>query len=210
MTVSNDLRACSSALFVMAERTPRVKKYRDVLETVISGAMDFIAKTADGAQPTKTADIGEATSNFTSHEQQAVQSLLGLSSAPQTDSHINTVSGASPVPQIPEQPNQQPGPPANSWQQMSLQEPLPHQLLQADINDWPMEPLFDFRWQNDQITDEFLSTPLQANGDWQTSNIISNFAPPPPLDNVWAGDRHGLHMINQLLSLDTNEATLPP
>jgi len=29
--VSNDLRACSSALFVMAERTPVVKKYRDAL-----------------------------------------------------------------------------------------------------------------------------------------------------------------------------------
>ncbi|PQE05191.1 C6 transcription factor protein [Rutstroemia sp. NJR-2017a BBW] len=43
-TVSNDLRACSSALFVMAERTPVVKKYRDALETVISATMDFISR----------------------------------------------------------------------------------------------------------------------------------------------------------------------
>ncbi len=43
-TVSNDLRACSSALFVMAERTPVVKKYRDALENVISATMDFLAK----------------------------------------------------------------------------------------------------------------------------------------------------------------------
>ncbi|KAG9240678.1 putative Zn(II)2Cys6 transcription factor [Calycina marina] len=41
--VSNDLRACSSALFVMAERTPVVKKYRDALETVISATMEFLA-----------------------------------------------------------------------------------------------------------------------------------------------------------------------
>lgn len=44
-TVSNDLRACSSALFVMAERTPSVKKYRDALESVISATMDHMSKT---------------------------------------------------------------------------------------------------------------------------------------------------------------------
>lgn len=44
-TVSNDLRACSSALFVMAERTPVVKKYRDALENVIGATMDFLART---------------------------------------------------------------------------------------------------------------------------------------------------------------------
>ncbi|KAH6713972.1 fungal-specific transcription factor domain-containing protein [Leptodontidium sp. MPI-SDFR-AT-0119] len=42
-TVSNDLRACSSALFVMAERTPVVKKYRDALENVIGATMEFLA-----------------------------------------------------------------------------------------------------------------------------------------------------------------------
>ena len=43
-TVSNDIRACSSALFVMAERTPVVKKYRDALENVISATMEFLAR----------------------------------------------------------------------------------------------------------------------------------------------------------------------
>ena len=42
-TVSNDLRACSSALFVIAERTPVVKKYRDALETVTGATMEFLA-----------------------------------------------------------------------------------------------------------------------------------------------------------------------
>jgi len=43
-SVSNDLRACSSALFVMAERTPVVKKYRDALENVIGATMEFLAQ----------------------------------------------------------------------------------------------------------------------------------------------------------------------
>jgi len=43
-TVSNDIRACSSALFVMAERTPVVKKYRDALENVIGATMEFLAR----------------------------------------------------------------------------------------------------------------------------------------------------------------------
>ncbi|KAM3079595.1 hypothetical protein ACMFMG_006010 [Clarireedia jacksonii] len=51
-TVSNDLRACSSALFVMAERTPVVKKYRDALETVISATMDFISRVPDSSPAT--------------------------------------------------------------------------------------------------------------------------------------------------------------
>ncbi|KAL3447845.1 fungal-specific transcription factor domain-containing protein [Aspergillus insuetus] len=43
MTVSNDLRACSSALFVMAERHPSVRKYRDALETTINRVMDYVS-----------------------------------------------------------------------------------------------------------------------------------------------------------------------
>ncbi|KAL4949237.1 fungal-specific transcription factor domain-containing protein [Aspergillus filifer] len=41
-SVSNDLRACSSALFVMAERHPSVRKYRDALETAITRVMDYV------------------------------------------------------------------------------------------------------------------------------------------------------------------------
>ncbi|PYH94539.1 hypothetical protein BO71DRAFT_475767 [Aspergillus ellipticus CBS 707.79] len=42
VVVSNDLRACSSALFVMAERNASLKKYRDGLETIINRAMEFV------------------------------------------------------------------------------------------------------------------------------------------------------------------------
>ncbi|KAK1142411.1 hypothetical protein N8T08_007963 [Aspergillus melleus] len=40
--VSNDLRAASSALFVMAERDSNLKKYRDALEALITRTMDFV------------------------------------------------------------------------------------------------------------------------------------------------------------------------
>lgn len=42
ISAANDLRACSSALFVMAERDPKLKKYRDGLETLINRAMDHV------------------------------------------------------------------------------------------------------------------------------------------------------------------------
>lgn len=47
--MSNDLRACSSALFAKAERTPAVKKYRDALENVIGATMEFLARVPDSA-----------------------------------------------------------------------------------------------------------------------------------------------------------------
>ncbi|PYH28244.1 Zn(II)2Cys6 transcription factor [Aspergillus neoniger CBS 115656] len=42
VAVSNDLRACSSALFVMAERNPSLKKYRDGLEMIINRVMEYV------------------------------------------------------------------------------------------------------------------------------------------------------------------------
>ncbi|KAL2802939.1 fungal-specific transcription factor domain-containing protein [Aspergillus granulosus] len=41
-SVANDLRACSSAIFVMAERIPNFRKPRDDLENMINRAMDFV------------------------------------------------------------------------------------------------------------------------------------------------------------------------
>ncbi|KAE9380683.1 hypothetical protein N431DRAFT_540260 [Stipitochalara longipes BDJ] len=59
VTVSNDLRACSSALFVMAERTPVVKKYRDALENVMNATMEFLARAPvdPNQDPTLTSPI---------------------------------------------------------------------------------------------------------------------------------------------------------
>jgi hypothetical protein len=81
-SVSNDLRACSSALFVMAERTPVVKKYRDALENVIGATMEFVAQvpvqdhtlTTSPSQTHATpqpADINASSPSFTSAAQES-------------------------------------------------------------------------------------------------------------------------------------------
>ncbi|KAE8380245.1 fungal-specific transcription factor domain-containing protein [Aspergillus bertholletiae] len=44
--VANDLRACSSAMFVMAERNSSFRKYRDDLENMINRAMAFVDETS--------------------------------------------------------------------------------------------------------------------------------------------------------------------
>jgi hypothetical protein len=83
-TVSNDLRACSSALFVMAERTPVVKKYRDALENVIGATMEFLAR---APQPNSAE---ETTSGGTPAQV--------LSSAAQTPQHkVRDLSGLPPL-----------------------------------------------------------------------------------------------------------------
>lgn len=40
--ISNDLRACSSALFLTAERNPNLKQHRDGLEDIINKTMEFV------------------------------------------------------------------------------------------------------------------------------------------------------------------------
>ncbi|KAJ5689709.1 hypothetical protein N7462_004101 [Penicillium macrosclerotiorum] len=73
-TVSNDLRACSSALFVMAERNSRVKSYRDYLESIINRAMDFVQEWSE------TQKLGEKnTSDFRLSESN--QTVQGTASA---------------------------------------------------------------------------------------------------------------------------------
>ncbi|KAL4927992.1 transcription factor domain-containing protein [Aspergillus undulatus] len=55
ISVSNDLRVCSSALFVMAERHPSVRKYRDALETAINRAMDYVSDAQQNQNHPETA-----------------------------------------------------------------------------------------------------------------------------------------------------------
>ncbi|RDW85575.1 hypothetical protein BP5796_03900 [Coleophoma crateriformis] len=110
-TVSNDLRACSSALFVMAERTPVVKKYRDALETVIGATMEFMARGPSSTpgpgsnpklhSPTMTtkktqqsqlslptpASTVDGHTHFTSAQESYVRSSGGQGETPQNDSY---------------------------------------------------------------------------------------------------------------------------
>ncbi|KAJ5939472.1 hypothetical protein N7466_002606 [Penicillium verhagenii] len=63
--VSNDIRACSSTLCVMAERNPRLKKYRDGLEIIINRAMEYVE---DAYQANRDED-GICSSMATGNEQ---------------------------------------------------------------------------------------------------------------------------------------------
>ncbi|KAJ5811764.1 hypothetical protein N7474_008065 [Penicillium riverlandense] len=71
-TVSNDLRACSSAIFMMAERNPKLKKHRDGLETIINRAMEFVEESANTRSaseqglPTQGRSTGEQPMHHTS------------------------------------------------------------------------------------------------------------------------------------------------
>ncbi|KAL3478532.1 fungal-specific transcription factor domain-containing protein [Aspergillus californicus] len=58
ISVSNDLRACSSALFVMAERHPSVRKYRDALETTINRVMDYVSDSQLNPNPAQGQGTG--------------------------------------------------------------------------------------------------------------------------------------------------------
>ncbi|GKZ21772.1 hypothetical protein AbraIFM66951_008764 [Aspergillus brasiliensis] len=53
VAVSNDLRACSSALFVMAERNASLKKYRDGLEMIINRVMEYVNDAKADSMPSE-------------------------------------------------------------------------------------------------------------------------------------------------------------
>ncbi|KAJ5691398.1 hypothetical protein N7488_012133 [Penicillium malachiteum] len=78
--VSNDIRACSSTLSVMAERNPKLKKYRDGLETVINRAMEYVEA---AYQTTPSHDTGiptylQAQSNQYLHSVTTPDSITGM------------------------------------------------------------------------------------------------------------------------------------
>ncbi|CZR52342.1 related to C6 transcription factor [Phialocephala subalpina] len=76
-TVSNDLRACSSALFVMAERTPVVKKYRDALENVIGATMEFLARAPTQAPAPEQTSPTQTHASVSQTPQQSSRDLPG-------------------------------------------------------------------------------------------------------------------------------------
>lgn len=55
--LANDLRACSSILFVIAERNQRLRKYCDVLEAIINSVMEHIEHAGSPYPSSTTNDI---------------------------------------------------------------------------------------------------------------------------------------------------------
>ena len=211
MGTANDLSACSSALFVMAERTPSVRKYRDVLETVVSSAMDFVVKSTtpnSNPPPLTREDAAKTAVSFTPHEHQAVESLLGLSSLNQDPNletsrrkhHLHQRHQSNPIPV------HESNTFTNSWE--PLQAPthsssVPHNPPPAteNIENWPMEPLFDFQWHNSSDPEVSFANG-QDNMLWDGMGDLQ-LPGGSERENVWAGDKHGLNMINKLLGIDS-------
>ncbi|KAK2751324.1 hypothetical protein FQN55_001059 [Onygenales sp. PD_40] len=58
--LSNNIRACSSVLFVMGERTPWVRRYRDAFEALVSATMERLETQQAGDAADGNAGTGEA------------------------------------------------------------------------------------------------------------------------------------------------------
>lgn len=185
LSVANDLRACTAALFVMAERTPVVKKYRDVLEAVINSAMDFISRSDESSAPSLQ---GAQTSNnrpanaglFSKEDHQVVLSLLGLSAQ-----------------QTPDQ-NQVPGSLATSPRTQTFPsntDTIPHKSQALH------EPL-----QGPSMNAEFHSH-INQYGRGESRDWDLGLGEPYLGDewgqNLWEGDRFSFQMLNQMMTLDT-------
>ncbi|KAH8886166.1 hypothetical protein GQ53DRAFT_727960 [Thozetella sp. PMI_491] len=54
--VSNDIRACSSVLFVMGERAAEVRKYRDSFEMLVNATMDRLHQDSQPSEFSRTGD----------------------------------------------------------------------------------------------------------------------------------------------------------
>ncbi|RAK95984.1 Zn(II)2Cys6 transcription factor [Aspergillus ibericus CBS 121593] len=78
--VTNDLRACSSVLIVMAERNANLKKYRDGLETIIHRVMEYVNDAANSQSVwmvVKSVTTGQTDSNTPPAEINAGQTTAG-------------------------------------------------------------------------------------------------------------------------------------
>ncbi|KAL2842499.1 fungal-specific transcription factor domain-containing protein [Aspergillus pseudodeflectus] len=64
-SVANDLRACSSAIFVTAERIPSFRNSRDELENMINRTMDFIHETSTTSQHVSSQPVPWVEGQFT-------------------------------------------------------------------------------------------------------------------------------------------------
>ncbi|KAH8881061.1 hypothetical protein GQ53DRAFT_735946 [Thozetella sp. PMI_491] len=87
-TVANSLRACSSTMFVIAERSPALRKHRDILEDIIGRIID-----SPMSLGLSQGDLDNSQGQqFSHHDSIAVQSLLNLAAQqePQEISELNS------------------------------------------------------------------------------------------------------------------------
>lgn len=58
ISTMNDIRACSTVLFIIAERRPSARKYRDAFETLATAVIDIIESDGVGSRPSLTGTPG--------------------------------------------------------------------------------------------------------------------------------------------------------
>ncbi|ETS83405.1 hypothetical protein PFICI_05281 [Pestalotiopsis fici W106-1] len=63
VTLANDIRACSLVLFVMGERAPWVRKYRDAFELLVNATMEKLQSGDGRLAETAAAQVNAASSN---------------------------------------------------------------------------------------------------------------------------------------------------
>ncbi|KAI2637494.1 fungal-specific transcription factor domain-containing protein [Xylaria nigripes] len=67
-SLSNDIRACSLVLFVMGERAPWVKKYRDAFEVLVNATMEKLENGVDNLVETAAVQMRNVANNNTAAE----------------------------------------------------------------------------------------------------------------------------------------------
>jgi len=58
ISTMNDIRACSTVLFILAERKPDTRKYRDVFEALATAVMDIVESESVGSRPSLNGSPG--------------------------------------------------------------------------------------------------------------------------------------------------------
>ncbi|KAL4789943.1 fungal-specific transcription factor domain-containing protein [Aspergillus venezuelensis] len=87
--ISNDIRACSSVLFVMGERATWVKKYRDAFELLVNAAMEKL----QGNEAARTAGMAELMTAQTAHN-----AGLNMNNEPSAGAGYGVAVGVNPGP----------------------------------------------------------------------------------------------------------------
>ncbi|KKK12160.1 hypothetical protein AOCH_002677 [Aspergillus ochraceoroseus] len=83
--MSNDIRACSTVLFVMGERAAWVKKYRDAFEHLVNAAMEKL----EGSEAAKTAGMAEL---MAAQQHSNAGFAVGTGPGPCADPHATTTT----------------------------------------------------------------------------------------------------------------------
>ncbi|KAI0448154.1 fungal-specific transcription factor domain-containing protein [Xylaria telfairii] len=74
-SLSNDIRACSLVLFVMGERAPWVKKYRDAFEVLVNATMEKLENGVNNLAETAAVQMRNVTNNNTEFTAEQIDNL---------------------------------------------------------------------------------------------------------------------------------------